>query len=126
MRLIESFDNVLIVANEVCRFKVTKWSDIIVYSDYCSAIFDGMISGKKVVALEGKRIPQSREKHSPLINSSIKYITEVRQFEYENIPNANPKDPITNEIAWGGNGSVDLAELFHKKVIDIIGQTTEK
>jgi hypothetical protein len=116
LRMLKTFKNLLIVNKDCDRSRVTKWADIIVCSDTCSTIFEPMILGKKVVAIEGKRVPKYKSKHSPIINSSVLHIQSAKQFSLKNIPNANPTDPITNEFAWGSNGNVDLAELFYEKI----------
>ena len=96
------------------------WADIVVCSDHCSTIFEPMILGKKVVAVEGKHIPKYKEKHSPLKYSSVKYITSAREFDLNSIPNVNPEDPVTNRICWGNHGKADLAKLFLEKVEEVI------
>jgi hypothetical protein len=71
-----------------------------------------MILGKKVVAIEGKHIPKYSNKHSPLINSSVNFISNLSEFDLESLSNSNPIDEVTNQIAWGGNGPVDLSKIF--------------
>jgi len=112
LRMLERFNNLLIVNKETDRSRVTKWADIVVCSDHCSTIFEPMVLGKKVVAIGGKHIPKYRNIHSPLINSSVKNISHADEFNLEFIPNANPEDLVTNAVAWGNNGRIDLAELF--------------
>ena len=34
------------------------------------------------------------------------------QFDLELLSNSNPIDEVTNQIAWGGNCSVDLSKIF--------------
>ena len=116
LRMLERFNNLLIVNKETDRSRVTKWADIVVCSDHCSTIFEPMVLGKKVVAIEGKRIPKYRNFHSPLINSSVKNITSADEFNLESIPNANPDDSVTNFVAWGNNGRIDLAEFLFTKI----------
>jgi|GEM_PF-2285963 len=116
LRMLERFDNLLIVNKETDRSRVTKWADIVVCSDHCSTIFEPMVLGKKVVAIEGKRIPKYRNFHSPLINSSVKNITSADEFNLESIPNANRDDSVTNFVAWGNNGRIDLAEFLFTKI----------
>ena len=111
LRLLRKFDNLLIVNRETDRSRVTKWADIIVASDHCSTIFEPMILGKKVVAIEGRHIPRYKDVHSPLKNSSVMHITSANQFDLDSIPNANPEDNVTNMVAWGGHGKVNLAKL---------------
>ncbi|MBZ9577544.1 hypothetical protein KJA13_00690 [Patescibacteria group bacterium] len=119
-RMFSTFNNVKIVGSECDRSRVVKWADIIVCSDHCSTIFEPMILGKKVVAIEGTHIPKYKDKHSPLKNSSVKYISSAEEFDFNSIPNANPEDPVTNRICWGNHGKVDLARLFLEKVEEII------
>ena len=78
-----------------------------------------MILGKKVVAIEGKHIPKFKNTHSPLINSSVNFISNLSEFDLESLSNSNPIDEVTNQIAWGGNGEVDLAALLTKIIQDL-------
>ena len=75
-----------------------------------------MILGKKVVAVEGKHIPKYRNVHSPLIHSSVKCISLADEFNLESIPNANPEDLVTNLVAWGNNGKIDLTQVLFKQI----------
>ena len=110
------FENLKIVSGQTDRSRVTKWSNTVICNDHTSVVFEPMILGKKVVAIEGKHIPKYRNKHSPLINSSVNFISNFAQFDLESISNSNPVDEVTNQIAWGGNGSINLAELMFKKI----------
>jgi hypothetical protein len=116
LRMLEKFNNLLIVNKEIDRSRVTKWADIVVCSDHCSTIFEPMILGKKVVAIEGKHIPKYRNVHSPIKYSSVMHISSANEFNLESIPNANPEDLVTNVVAWGNNGKIDLAELLFNKI----------
>jgi hypothetical protein len=120
LRMLKEFSNLRIVNRETDRSRVTKWADILVLSDHCSAIFEPMVLAKKVVAIEGKHIPMYKNSHSPLKNSSVFHISSSEKFGLENIPNAEPEDTVTNNIAWGDNGSKDLADLIHKIIIKTI------
>jgi len=111
LRMLKKFDNLLIVERETDRSRVSKWADIVVCSDHCSTIFEPMSLGKKVVAIEGKHLPKYKSHHSPLKYSSVWHITSADEFDLDKIPNANPEDPVTNEVAWGGHGKVNLAKL---------------
>jgi len=116
LRMLNKFKNLKIVNNETDRSRITKWANIFVCNDHTSVIFEPMILGKKVVAIEGIHVPKYKNHHSPLKNSSLKFITNASEFSLENIPNANPIDDVTNQIAWGGNGNIDLTELMLKKL----------
>jgi len=116
LRMMETFNNLLIVNKEIDRSRVTKWADIVVCNDVCSTIFEPMILGKKVVAIAGKNIPKYRNAHSPIKYSSVKHISSANEFNLKLIPNANPEDLVTNVVAWGNNGKIDLAELFFNKI----------
>ena len=117
LRMIEKFDNLFIVNRETDRSRVSKWADIVVCSDHCSTIFEPMILGKKVVAVQGKHIPKYADIHSCIKDSSVKHISSSSEFELNNLSHANPKDQVTNTIAWGGNGSIDLGEFFLDKIL---------
>ena len=119
-RMLSKFDNVKIVESWCDRSRVVKWADIVVCSDHCSCIFEPMILGKKVVAVEGVHIPKYKDKHSPLKYSSVKHISSANEFDLNSIPNANPEDPVTNRICWGNHGKVDLAELLLEEVEKIV------
>ena len=71
----------------------------------------------KVVAVEGKHIPKYRDSHSPLKDSSVNFITDAKQFKLEGLKIANSRDDITNKIAWGGNGSINLSEKLIKMLL---------
>ena len=107
----------MIVNRETDRSRVSKWADIVVCSDYCSTIFEPMILGKKVVAVQGKHIPRYADIHSCIRDSSVKHISSSSEFELNNILHTNSKDQVTNTVAWGGNGPVDLGELFMNKIL---------
>ena len=111
LKMVSQFDNLLIVKNETDRSRVSKWANIVVCNDHCSTVFEPMILGKKVVAIEGKHIPKFKNTHSPLINSSVNFISNFSQFDLESLSTSNPIDEVTNQIAWGGNGPVDLAKI---------------
>ena len=117
LRMIEKFNNLLIVNRETDRSRVSKWADIVVCSDHCSTIFEPMILGKKVVAVQGKHIPRYADIHSCIRDSSVKHISSSSEFELNNILHTNSKDQVTNTVAWGGNGPVDLGELFMNKIL---------
>ena len=112
LRILQQFKNLKIVNSEIDRSRVTKWADIIICNDHSSVVFEPMILGKKVVAVEGKHIPKFKHNHSPLKESSVNFISQSKEFELESLHTADPLDEVTNKIAWGGNGTVDLAKLF--------------
>lgn len=120
LAMVSTFNNVRIVGSWCDRSRVVKWADIVVCGDHCSTVFEPMILCKKVVAVEGKHIPKFKGKHSPLKYSSIRHISSASEFDLNDIPNANPEDPVTNQICWGGHGKIDLAKLFLEKVEEII------
>ena len=120
LRLLKRFDNLMIVNRETDRSRVTKWADIVVCSDHCSTIFEPMILGKKVVAVEGRHIPKYKNNQSPLSDSSVMHISSADDFELEKILSANKEDKITNMIAWGGKGRVDLAELSFENISKVL------
>ena len=110
LRLLNTFTNLLIVCRETDRSRITKWANILVCGDHCSTIFEPMVLGKKVVAISGRHIPKYKNMHSPLKKSSVLHISSANEFDLINIPNADQEDPVTNAVAWGGHGKVDLAE----------------
>lgn len=116
LKMVEKFDNLLIVKNETDRSRVSKWADIVICNDHCSTVFEPMILEKKVVASSGKHLPKYKNNFSPLKNSSVLYITSSSEFNLENLKASDPKDEVTNQIAWGGNGSIDLAELLFENI----------
>lgn len=111
LRMLEKFNNLLIVSRETDRSRLTKWADIVVCSDHCSTIFEPMILGKKVVAVQGKHTPKYRNIYSPIKHSSVMHILSAHEFDITNIPDADPEDPVMNTVAWGGHGTVDLSEI---------------
>ena len=117
LKMVSQFDNLLIVKNETDRSRVSKWANIVICNDHCSTVFEPMILGKKVVAIEGKHIPKYSNKHSPLINSSINYIKKSSEFKLNSLINVEKEDKVTNQIAWGDNGPINLVELFLKKYL---------
>ena len=56
LRMLEKFNNLLIVRREIDRSRVTRWADTVVCSDHCSTLIEPMILSGKVVAGEGKLI----------------------------------------------------------------------
>jgi hypothetical protein len=120
LRMLNNFDNLRIIDRETDRSRISKWADIVICSDHCSTIFEPMILGKKVLALEGIHTPSYASIHSPLRESSVSYITSVEDFEIENIQPANPTDQVTDEVAWGGHGTIDLAERIINKIIETV------
>ena len=117
-RFLNQFKNLKIVGSETDRSRVSKWSDIVICNDHCSAIFEPMILGKKVVAIEGKHLPKYKNVHSPIKNSSVTHISSSSQFDIDDIPNANAFDKVTDEIAWGSNGPINLSKFLFEKIID--------
>lgn len=117
LRMLRKFKNLRIVGSETDRSRVTKWANIVICNDHTSVIFEPMILGKKVVAIEGKHIPKYKNYHSPLRESSVQFISNSSEFNLNLIPAADPADKVTNEIAWGGNGQVDLADLLFSKIL---------
>jgi hypothetical protein len=115
--MVKNFNNVLIVGNDIDRSRVTKWADIVITNDHCSTVFEPMILGKKVVVIETKKIPKFKNICSPLIESSVNYLKNSKQFEIDNLSNVEKEDKITNQIAWGENGAIDLVELFVNKYL---------
>lgn len=110
LKMVEKLDNLLIVRNDVDRSRVSKWANIIVCNDHCSTIFEPMILGKKVVAVGGKHLPKYKNKHSPIKYSSVNYLTSSNDFDLDNLHFSDPNDKIINQIAWGGNGPINLAQ----------------
>ena len=49
-------DNLKFFGPELDRTRLVKWADIIVCSDHCSMLFEGMILQKKVVAVHSKKV----------------------------------------------------------------------
>ena len=119
LRMLKKFDNLMICNRETDRSRVSKWANIVVCSDHCSTIFEPMILGKKVVAIEGRHIPKYKQHHSPLKYSSVMHISTANEFELENLPDVDPEDPVTNTVAWGGHGKVDLAELIFQQEVPL-------
>ena len=117
LNVVKKLKNVLIVGNNVDRSRVTKWSNIIITNDHCSTVFEPMILGKKVVVIETKKIPKFKNSISPLIYSSVNYLRNLSDFKINNLRKADKFDKITNQIAWGENGPVDLVDLFVKKYL---------
>lgn len=117
LRMLKEFDNLKILAKETDRSRVSKWADIIICSDHSSVVFEPMILGKKVVAVEGKHIPSYQHLHSPLKGSSAHFISNPSEFDLSELKAADPFDPVIDKIAWGGNGDQDLAKLFLKTLI---------
>ena len=113
--MVKKFSNVLVVGNDVDRSRVTKWADIIITNDHCSTVFEPMILGKKVVVIETKKIPKFKNINSPLINSSVNYIKKSSKFKLNSLKNVEKEDKVTNQIAWGDNGPINLVELFVNK-----------
>lgn len=120
LSIVSTFSNVKIVGSWCGTSRVVKWADIVVCDDYCSTVFEPMILGKKVVAVEGKYTPRYKDKHSPLKYSSVKHISSASEFDLNSIPNANPEDQVTNRICWGNHGKIDLAKLLLERVEEII------
>jgi len=116
LRMLKEFKNLLIVAGETDRSRVTKWADILICTDASSVVFEPMILGKKVVAVEGKHVPSFKNHHSPLINSSATFISNPIEFDLEILSEADPLDDVTDKIAWGSNGKQDLAKIFLNKL----------
>ncbi len=121
LRMLKTFKNLLLVNKECDRSRVTKWANIIICGDHCSTIFEPMILGKKVVAVEGRHIPKFKYIHSPIKYSSITHISSADEFDLDQVSSANPMDKVTNEICWGNHGSIDLAELLFNKVNKLDG-----
>ena len=74
-----------------------------------------MILGKKVVVIETKKIPKFKNINRPLINSSVNYIKKSSKFKLNSLKNVEKEDKVTNQIAWGDNGPINLVELFVNK-----------
>jgi len=120
LRMLNTFDNLLIVNKETDRSRVSKWADIVVCNDHCSTIFAPMILGKKVVAIEGRHIPKYKSHHSPLKKSSVNYISSADEFDLESLGNSDSQDSVTNIVAWGENGPVDLAEMLLERIAQLM------
>ena len=55
-RYLKKIDNLKLYGPELDRNRLTKWADIIICSDHCSMLFEGMIFQKKVVAIHSKKV----------------------------------------------------------------------
>ena len=55
-RYLKKIDNLKLFGPELDRTRLIKWADIIVCSDHCSMLFEGMIFQKKVVAIHSKKV----------------------------------------------------------------------
>ena len=91
---------------------------IITLSPSINEIVFALGMGKKVVAIEGKHLPKYKNVHSPIKNSSVTHISSSSQFDIDDKPNANAFDKVTDEIAWGSNGPINLSKFLFEKIID--------
>ncbi len=119
-RYLKKIDNLKLYGPELDRSRLVKWADIIICSDHCSMLFEGMIFNKKVVAIHSKKVSPFKEYKSKIhdCDYSMNSIYTSAEFKLDNLTNYTNDTTFINEYCWGEHGKIDLGEKIIKDLIN--------
>lgn len=120
-RYLKKMDNLKFFGPELDRTRLVKWADIIVCSDHCSMLFEGMILQKKVVAVHSKKVRPFAKFKSKIhsCDISMNSIHNANEFKLDKLKKYTSDTKFINEFCWGDLGKADLGELIIKDMISI-------
>ena len=118
-RYLEKIDNLKLFGSELDRSRLVKWADILVCSDHCSTIFEPMILGKKVVAVNSKKVRPFKSYLSKIYNSntSLNRINNSSEFKLDKLKKYTSDNKFIDEYCWGGHGKIDLGEKIIRDLL---------
>ena len=118
-RYLKKIDNLKLYGPELDRTRLTKWADIIICSDHCSMLFEGMIFQKKVVAIHSKKVRPFAKFESKIhgCDISMNSIYSSSELKLDELENFTSDKAFINEYCWGGHGKIDLGENILKGLL---------
>lgn len=119
-RYLKKIDNLKLYGPELDRSRLVKWADIIICSDHCSMLFEGMIFNKKVVAVHSKKASPFKKYKSKIhgCDPSMNSIKTSAEFNINNLTNYTSDSTFIDKYCWGNLGKIDLGENIIKKLIN--------
>jgi len=118
-RYLKKIDNLKLYGSELDRSRLVKWADIVVCSDHCSMLFEGMILNKKVVAVHSKKVRPFADFKSKIhgCDISMNSIYSASELKLDELANFTSDKAFINEYCWGGLGKIDLGEHIIKGIL---------
>tara|TARA_A100000164_G_C21936245_1_gene788202 strand:+ start:1049 stop:2257 length:1209 start_codon:yes stop_codon:yes gene_type:complete len=118
-RYLKKINNLKLFGPELDRTRLVKWADIIVCSDHCSMLFEGMIFQKKVVAIHSKKVRPFAKFKSKIhsCDISMNSIYNANEFSLDKLKKYTSDTKFINEFCWGDLGKADLGELIIKDMV---------
>jgi hypothetical protein len=118
-RYLKKINNLKLYGPELDRSRLVKWADIVVCSDHCSMLFEGMILHKKVVAIHSKKVRPFANFKSKIhdCDPSMNSIYNASEMKLDKLTNYTSDTAFINEYCWGDLGKIDLGEKIIKEMI---------
>lgn len=118
-RYLKKIDNLKLFGSELDRSRLVKWADIVVCSDHCSMLFEGMILQKKVVAIHSKKVQPFANFKSRIhdCDPTMNSIHNSSEFDLDKLNNYTTDTKFIDEYCWGNLGKIDLGEKIIKGMI---------
>jgi len=118
-RYLKKIDNLKLYGPDLDRNRLVKWADIVVCSDHCSMLFEGMILQKKVVAIHSKKVSPFASFKSKIhgCDPSMNSIYSANEFNLDGLTQYTSDTKFIDEYCWGGLGKIDLGELVIRDMI---------
>ena len=118
-RYLKKIDNLKLYGPELDRTRLVKWADIVVCSDHCSMLFEGMILQKKVVAIHSKKVRPFASFKSRIhdCDPSMNSIYSASEFNLDGFTQYTSDTNFIDEYCWGGLGKIDLGGKVIKDMI---------
>jgi len=118
-RYLKKIDNLKLYGPELDRTRLIKWADIIICSDHCSMLFEGMIFQKKVVAIHSKKTKPFEKFQSKIhgCHVTMNSIHTSKEFKIDSLKNYSSDTGFIDEYCWGGLGKIDLGEKIIKDLL---------
>ncbi|MBT7900539.1 MAG: hypothetical protein HN601_06300 [Candidatus Marinimicrobia bacterium] len=119
-RYLKKIDNLKLYGPELDRTRLVKWADIVVCSDHCSMLFEGMILQKKVVAIHSKKVRPFASFKSKIhgCDPSMNSIYSANEFNLDGLTQYTSDTKFIDEYCWGGLGKIDLGKNILKEILD--------
>ena len=111
-RYLKKIDNLKLYGPELDRTRLIKWADIVVCSDHCSMLFEGMILQKKVVAIHSRKVRPFAMFQSKIHGSdpSMNSIYSAKELNLDRLSNYTSDTKFIDEYCWGNHGKINLGD----------------
>ena len=116
---LKKIDNLKLYGPELDRTRLIKWADIVVCSDHCSMLFEGMILKKKVVAIHSRKVRPFAIFKSKIhgCDPSMNSIYSANDLNLDELTQYTSDTRFIDEYCWGGLGKIDLGKRVIRDMI---------